>query len=750
MKKGQRMNDWYNLRFRRLMTAWSSKYSKDPSVNSDSVLPTLDADAWAEFLADAGVQVFSTHARSHQGYLLFPGKSGPPDPMLGSRDFFADILAACHRRDIKTVGMMQICPDICAGMQHPSWCQMDAEGNKSLTGDKLPWYMCFNNPQRARYFLAQVEEVVRRYPSMDGIMFDEFRYWGDGKFCYCEHCQDQFKEQFGREPPRQPDFNDPLWIDFLNWRVDSATAFFKKLHDLIRSINPNLPITIIFYAENWYPPRWLTGQSGSGLAPFLDYISQDRPPSSMLYESEMFKYYKALKPGAVPEHILDFYMNLGVPRQSVTDVLHGTPEALAIASAGTGMAVGAAAGIDFATGPGGIPSGKTAQVIKAVMAHTRKIEEWLAGAKPVGLVGLVSSEKTADYYGRESQSRWVSSYLGAYKAMLDSHLVFNVVPIEMNKTFDNDMRVIFLPNIVCLSDSEAERIRNFVKEGGGLVATYATGLCDERGKTRKNFALADVFGADYLSGIEEDRDFLDVADPECRPTAFRNYSISVSEHEITKDMGAFDFNLLLCSVLKVQLLPRAQGLAFLDSKAQYGRCPMIQLQYGRYPTKERASVYPTVAVNQYGKGRVAYLPAKVDAQYAINAHPWTRRLIKQALAWAARTRMPIELDAPMSVEINIHRRIKPERLIIHLVNFQSAASRTMTPFAGSETTCNYLVEEILPVFDLKLRISPELSGRAKEIYLVPGRIPLNSHKDKQGWLEIAIPRVDIHAMVVLE
>jgi hypothetical protein len=56
-----------------------------------------------------------------------------------------------------------------------------------------------------------------------------------------------------------------------------------------------------------------------------------------------------------------------------------------------------------------------------------------------------------------------------------------------------------LPEVDVLSDTHVALIREWVRNGGTLVASYKCGLLDEHFQTRSNFPLADVFGVDLVS-----------------------------------------------------------------------------------------------------------------------------------------------------------------------------------------------------------------------------------------------------------
>ena len=54
-------------------------------------------------------------------------------------------------------------------------------------------------------------------------------------------------------------------------------------------------------------------------------------------------------------------------------------------------------------------------------------------------------------------------------------------------------KALILPNTALLRDEQCRQLRAFAAGGGSLLATFETGLYNERNERRPDFGLADVF-----------------------------------------------------------------------------------------------------------------------------------------------------------------------------------------------------------------------------------------------------------------
>ncbi len=89
---------------------------------------------------------------------------------------------------------------------------------------------------------------------------------------------------------------------------------------------------------------------------------------------------------------------------------------------------------------------------------------------------------------------WQSAML-VEQALIQAKVPFDIVFDAQLKDLSK-YRALVLPDQECLTDDQIALVRNYVQNGGGLVATEATSLYDTWRRRRENFGLRDVFGTD--------------------------------------------------------------------------------------------------------------------------------------------------------------------------------------------------------------------------------------------------------------
>jgi hypothetical protein len=154
--------------------------------------------------------------------------------------------------------------------------------------------------------------------------------------------------------------------------------------------------------------------------------------------------------------------------------------------------------------------------IEDIYSEIERRETALHGAEPVRYAAIYLSQKvreldevlnraklptnalTPESNLNPSDSDMLPGWMGLFKALTEAHIPVEFVddrPEALARI--NQYKVVYLSNILTLSAAEANCLREYVANGGALIATGATSLYDEEGMCLPNFALADLFGVDF-------------------------------------------------------------------------------------------------------------------------------------------------------------------------------------------------------------------------------------------------------------
>lgn len=241
------------------------------------------------------------------------------------------------------------------------------------------------------------------------------------------------------------------------------------------------------------------------------------------------------------------------------------------------------------------------------------------------------------------RDQFLSAYVGMYSALLRGGVpVVTLHRLNFHQTL-KDYKVLCLANEVCLSDEQVEAVRKFVADGGGLIATYHTSLFDEQARQRKDFALANVFGVSYQTVAAGNA---------------QNAIRFANKHPVTASLegqkASCDEPTIVVKPSSGQVLARMYG-ADLDSNG-----------------------VPAVVVNNYGKGKVVYLPGRLDSFQCEVLSSALAKLFANAVQWVANNNLPVEIEAPATIGVTVFDQHQPRRRILHLVNQNADTVRSYT------------------------------------------------------------------------
>ena len=151
--------------------------------------------------------------------------------------------------------------------------------------------------------------------------------------------------------------------------------------------------------------------------------------------------------------------------------------------------------------------------------------------------------------------------------------------------------------------------------------------------------------------------------------------------------------------------------------------------------REPHTQIPGIIVNENSAhGRVAFLPADLDRRFCRDNLPDYANLLANAVRWAARDTLPLEVEGPGFVDCHLYRQ--QDHLILHLVNLTSAG------------TWRAPVDELIPIGPLNVRVRLPNEIRENRVRFLVSKRPAESTAN-DGWIHFVVPTVLDHEVVVL-
>jgi hypothetical protein len=412
---------------------------------------------------------------------------------LGNTDPFGDLVAGCRKMNMVVIARTDphaVHQDVYDA--HPDWIAVDAEGNKRRHW-AMPelWVTCALGPYNFEFMTEVTKEIVSLY-KVDGIFSNR---WSGSGMCYCEHCRRNFKAATGLDLPRTNNPQDPARKAYISWHQQRLFELWRLWDSEIQKINP---------AARYIPNTGggalseLDMQTVGELAPILFADRQARSglaaPWANGKNGKEYRSTMGRKPiGGI------FSVGVEEPYRWKDSVQNG-PEIRLWAL--DGIANGLRPW--FTKFSGTLHDRRWLKVVEDLYTWHHRNERYLRNEEPLARVAMVYSQQTAHYYGGARAREKVENYtLGYYQALIEARIPFEMVHDRLlDPAHTERFKVLIFPNIAALSKAQCDQIRDYVKRGGSIVATYETSLYDEWGVRRPDFGLADLFGASFDGGVD--------------------------------------------------------------------------------------------------------------------------------------------------------------------------------------------------------------------------------------------------------
>ncbi len=617
-----------------------------------------------------------------------------PSPWLRERasgDLIGDAVEEAHRQGVRLISRIdfsKLHPDVFE--QHLDWFYVSPQGRYQVYNGL--YSTCPSGPYYQEKALEIIDEVLERYP-VDGFFFNMFTfaerdysgvYWG---ICQCANCQRRFREATGMTLPREPNMRDPAYLEHLEYKRRTLQELAGRIRRHIRQRRPDACLML-----RWDPDVAMNEVNNA----------VDRP-------MPLWRYW----PGDWSKAVKG--QDLAKPAVTNVVLFLDIPYRFSMEQPGLTQIYGAqvlAHGVNpwiYVVGTTDQPDRKNFAAGGDILRFHRDHEDLFRGSQLAPWVAVVSSQKSEERYGRDKGNELVvKAYRGVYRALVEEHIPFVVIPDTAlpEKQRSGELaryRCIVLPNVAALSDEEAEALDAYVRAGGGLVATFESGLYDAQGNGRAGFALQCLGGLRVLARREN----------------MRSAYLRVTDRA---DLPGFD----LTDTVVVDR-------AFLYVGPGPGQSPSMRLiPPSRYGPPEKTywdveTDFPGIVHGGYGSGRVAYFPWQLDALFHDLSLPEHKRLLAAAVERVSRGGRQLTGGLPPQVEAVVAEQPAQGRVLVHLINYSGHQDRSFFP------PCEFR--------DLTLRLGERKVRRARSAMLnadlpvaADGTVTLPT----LGWMDVLV------------
>jgi hypothetical protein len=554
---------------------------------------------------------------------------------LGTSDPFGYLVEGCRKMNMSIIARTDphaVRNDVYNN--HPDWIAVTANGEKRRhwANNEL-WVTCALGPYNFDFMSQVHKEIMERYKP-DGIFSNR---WAGHGICYCEHCKKNFKQYSGLDLPETTDRFDSSYQKYSEWNIIRLKELWVQWDNIIRKENSSSR-----FIPNGFPDKVITGQLSDIV--FTDH--QARSGHSMPWSNG--KGAKELR-ASIGMKPLGGIFSVGVEEQYRWKDSVQTEAEIRI-----WVAEGTANGMRpwFTKFSGVLYDKRWLDIVDNIYQIHYRNESYLRNIEPMARVGMVFSENSRNYGGEPWQQRSGDHALGMYHALIEDRMPFEMVNDRLlDAEHLKPFRLLILPNIATLSNEQCDHLKNFVANGGSILATFETSLYDEAGRRRIDFGLSNLFGVSFDKKVEGplQNSYL----------RLKNDNGTDKFHPVLK--GLEDAYRIINTTHKVNVLPRSSFSSPVTLIPSYPDLPMEDV-YPRIPETEIRELY----LRDTGKGRIAYFPGDIDRTFWQILSEDHGKLLRNTIRWALNEEPIVEVKGPGIIDVTAWRQ--KDSMTVHLVN----------------------------------------------------------------------------------
>jgi len=653
---------------------------------------------------------------------------------LGDRDLFGELCKAAKEDGVVVFARM----DSNRAHEefykaHADWFSIDASGKPYKAADL--YISCVNSPYYQEHIPAILTEIAQMYKP-EGFTDNSWSGLGRDSICYCENCKKSFRDKTGQNIPAKKNWDDKVYKQWIRWNYDRRLEIWDLNNKTTKAVGG---VNCTWSGMN---SGSINGQSRS----FRDYKEIAKRADIIMLDDQSRSDMGGFQHNGEIGKLLHGLMGWNkLAPESMAMYDHQRPwfrlGSKPAAEARMWMINGIAGGIQpwWHMVAAYHEDRRMYHTPQPIMRWHKDNEQYLLNRTPVANIGVVWSQENTDFYGRDDADELVElPFRGMTQALIRARIPYLPVHADHIDRDAQQFSVLVLPNLALMSNNQVAAVRRFVDRGGSLIATGESSLFDEVGDPRSDYALADIFGAHVVTrGNPKEEAQVEKMARDAYHTYMRLTpelrSQMIGPHTKSEPTVVGKRHPVLKGFEETDILPYG-----VDAGAEV---PMTYIpQFPTYPPekaymREPKTNIPGLIMRSNSKGgRIAFMPADFDRQFARFNHPDHGNLLANIIRWSAKEDLPLSVEGAGLVDCHLYQQ--SGRLILHIVNLTSAA------------TWRQPLDELIAIGPLKVKVKlpASVSGRKLRTLVSKQNIAANV---ASGYSKFEIKSVLDHEVIVL-
>lgn len=531
-------------------------------------------------------------------------------------DSLKEIVDLCHENGIKVIARTDF-SKVRKPLyeKHPEWAFRTKEGNIMEYNQDVQ--VCINGDYQQKYAFQIIEEMFQEIPfdglfcNMGGFQTRDYDFKDYG-YCHCDNCRTKFRELYGFELPEAEDYKDPVYGPYIQFQEKILKEYRERIVTFVKGINSKLCFDDEAYARieasteyKLKLPHWQYNASSNCRVVIGDGTSNIICSNTSVDFIGYSLRHVAVSPALQELRLWQNLTNLGALDYFITGRIDNHKDRSGFSR------------------------------IKKVFAFHAEHEKAYLGLKSKAEIIM---KRTHRWVISPEEKGWV-------RTLTESHIPFaEVLPTEFMNVDLSRYKLLLLPDIKFLSKEEAEKINEYVKNGGMLIATGETGLYDKYTGFHQEQIL-NCLGVEQVEQIRND---------------FISSMFLLEERD--KD--------IFSSYRDTDVIPVGDSFIFTKVKKEAEKYLKL-IPPHKYGPPERCyytevTDIPGVTRNPYGKGFAVYIPWLPGTFYNLGGHSNTFWFMKDVLTNLCDMKS-IAKDLNPMVEVSLSGRENGD-LFVQLVN----------------------------------------------------------------------------------